>query len=153
MHSDFSTVDSGSSSKRRTRIGPFTSNASLLLAISWGDIWSAPCLKKGMAGCDATAASTLSSSIKVIAKLPVRHIPMTPTPSTPRVSRTWRHSKRSQSATGLEASVAMSRNSLRMHMTRARFPPIEIFPSGPKRWGITTSWPASISLSASRSVS
>ncbi|MCY1224436.1 hypothetical protein D9M72_365940 [compost metagenome] len=77
-----------------------------------------PGLSSGSDGCDSTGASTAGSSIMVSAKLPVKHMPMAPTPGPPHSACASRASARSHCVTGLEALPAKARNSA---LTQARW--------------------------------
>ena len=65
----------------------------------------------GSDGCDTTGASIEGSSIIVSAKLPVKHIPIAPTPGPPHASCASFASARSHRVTGLDPAPAKARNS------------------------------------------
>src|SRR5262245_23879131 len=78
-------------------------------------------LSSGSDGCDSTGARTAGSSISDSAKLPVKHMPIAPTPRPPQSGCAWAASARSQSITGLDLSAAKARNS-RLMQARAITP-------------------------------
>ncbi len=94
------------------------------------------------------AASRCSSSINPRAKLPVRHMPIAPTPGPPQSANARRDSARSQSTTGLDRRAAKIRNSRRMH-TRREFLTVARSPALPKSSGMYTRKPRSAIRSAS----
>ena len=71
----------------------------------------------GNVGCDNTGASIEGSSIIDSAKLPVKHMPMAPTPGPPHSSCASRANARSHCVTGLDSLAAKARNSA---LTQAR---------------------------------
>ncbi len=79
-------------------------------------------MAKGSDGCDKTGARTGALSIMARAKLPVKHMPIAPTPRPPHSAWAWRASARNQSTIGLDSFAASTRNSLLMQdlaMTRS----------------------------------
>ena len=74
-----------------------------------------PARPSGNDGCDSTGARIAGSSIIDNAKLPVKHMPMAPTPLPPHSRCAWAASARNHAVTGLELSAANARNSLLMH--------------------------------------
>ncbi len=77
-----------------------------------------PARPNGSDGCDNTGASTAGSSIIDNAKLPVKHMPIAPTPLPPHSACACFASARSQTVIGLELSAANARNS-RLMQARA----------------------------------
>ena len=77
----------------------------------------APGLSIGSEGWHTTGASIAGSSIIESAKLPVKHMPIAPTPGPPHSSCASRASARSHCVTGLDSLAAKARNSA---LTQAR---------------------------------
>src|SRR6185312_2879312 len=87
-------------------------------AISCGEAWRADLFAlltgKGNEGWDRTGARVGESSIMASAKLPVKHMPIAPTPGPPWRSCASLASARSQSMIGLDWFAPSTRNSLLM---------------------------------------
>ena len=70
-----------------------------------------PFFPSGSDGWQRTGARTAGSSINESAKLPVKHMPIAPTPRPPQSGCACAASRRSQSVMGLDAFAANARNS------------------------------------------
>ena len=70
-----------------------------------------PFCRIGSDGCESTGARTAGSSIIDSAKLPVKHMPIAPTPRPPHSGKACAASARSQSTIGLDSLAAKARNS------------------------------------------
>jgi hypothetical protein len=88
------------------------------------------------------------------AKLPVKHMPTTPTPGPPRRSCSWRASAFDHSTTGLVLPVAHAENSFETHagaMALIVLPMLISAPGTPKRCGTTAVQPSATTRSAKSS--
>src|SRR5262244_3665547 len=109
--------------------------------------------RTGNDGCESTGASIDGSSIIERAKLPVKHMPIAPTPLPPQSGCACAASARSQAVTGLEALEAKARNSELMQTLASTHNALPILigaPGSPKRFGIHTVKPASHTKRAKR---
>jgi hypothetical protein len=105
----------------------------------------------GSEGWLSTGATTAGSTMSESAKLPVKHMPMAPTPLPPSSLCTCRQSARSQSVTGLDWFEASTANSREMHvraMTPSAWGRLSGLPGVPKSWGMNTVYPSATRRSA-----
>jgi hypothetical protein len=108
---------------------------------------------RGSAGCDSTGASTDFSSIIDSAKLPVKHMPMAPTPGPPHSLWACAARARNHTVTGLDSFAAKARNSrLTQARSKTTLPSLAVAtaPSRPNRLGIHTVNPATRTHRANR---
>jgi len=98
-----------------------------------------PFCPSGRLGWASTGASTAFSNIIDSAKLPVKHMPIAPTPLPPHSLCACAASARSHWVIGLEALAAKARNSLEMQALAIVLTAYQLFsvaPSLPNRCGI-----------------
>ena len=95
---------------------------------------NSPCLKKGIAGCDATAARTLSSPISCIAKAREAHANNSYTFNTPLISCTSLQSRRINRLSDSTDRWSLIETRFLRHMTLTRFHRLMFYPKVQQVW-------------------
>ncbi|MEJ7719567.1 MAG: hypothetical protein WKF58_03615 [Ilumatobacteraceae bacterium] len=108
-------------------------------------------IANGSDGCDSTGAITEGSAAMPRAKLPVKHMPTTPTPGPPQ--RRWASAASAlhHDTAGDVSPFASTANSLEMHAgpsERIALTALRGAPGTPNRWGSTDVQPSSTTRSA-----